>query len=112
MQLLSTGAVLNKSACQPGIVNERTNKRAYVCFNFSFQEGLLAKKRVTTPPNRNPFLLGRRPSSFPNMFGQVVQHSTYSIRVRAQQYGMRGDRLRVSFRLHAEIHFYTTINAF
>lgn len=45
MTLLSTGAVLNKSASQLGIVNERTNKRASVCFNFSFPEGLLAKKR-------------------------------------------------------------------
>jgi len=72
MSLLSTGAVLNKSASQLGIVNERTNKRASVCFNFSFPEGLLAKKRVSMPPNRNPFLLGRSLLSLPNMFGQVV----------------------------------------
>jgi hypothetical protein len=72
MQLLSIGAVLNKSASQFGIVNERTNKRASVCFNFSFLEGHLAMKRVSVPPNRNPFLLSRSLSSFPNMFGQVV----------------------------------------
>jgi hypothetical protein len=72
MQLLSIGAVLNKLASQLGIVNEQTNKRASVCFNFSFSEGQLAKKRVSMPPNRNPFLLGRSLSSFPNMFGQVV----------------------------------------
>jgi hypothetical protein len=45
MELLSIGAVLNKSASQLGIVNERTNKHASVCFNFSIPEGQLAKKR-------------------------------------------------------------------
>jgi hypothetical protein len=40
-----------------------------------------------------PFLLGRSFSSFPNMFGQVVQHSTYRTQVRVQQYGMKDDRL-------------------
>jgi len=93
MQLLSTVAVLNQSASQLGIVNERTNKRASVCFNFSYPEGQLKKKRVSGPPNRNPFLLGRSLSSFPNMFDQVVQHSAYRTQVRVHQYGTRGDRL-------------------
>jgi len=72
MQLLSIGAVLNKPASQLGIVNKRTNKRASVSFNFSFPEGQLAKKRVSVPPNRNPFLLSRSLSPFTNTFGQVV----------------------------------------
>jgi hypothetical protein len=93
MQLISTGAVLNKTAGQLGIAKERTNKRVPACFNFSFPEGQLAKKRVSMPLNRNLFLLGGSFSSFPNMFGQVVQHSTYRTQVRVQQYGTRGDRL-------------------